>query len=357
MLDLAIGLSTQEVGVGIACPVPSPLAQRAAARKIPVTAIPKRGMLDKEAIAVLRGLLTSNSVQIIHSHNGRTGMLAALAVWRAKRGRCVATQHFIDPSRSGRTGIKATVSKMIHRWVARHTDWFIAVSRAAERGMAQRGDARPGRVSVVANGISDFDRAQLRSPAEVRKELGIAENIPLIVCVARLQPEKDVATLIEAMAIVRQHFPTAYCVVAGEGAEQKMLESKIKQAGVSGAMRLLGFYADAGSLIAASDVFVLPSVNEPFGLVLLEAMALARPVISTAAGGPLEIVEQDQTGLLATPKRPLQLAAAIRKVLENPDLGRQFGRNGRLRFESHFTVDVMAAATASIYRHIIESDN
>src|SRR5450432_1461938 len=84
MLDLASGLRGQAVGVGIACPVPSPLAQRAAERNIPVTAIPKRGMLDRHAIALLRQLLSNDSVQIIHSHNGRTGMLAAIAVWRAR---------------------------------------------------------------------------------------------------------------------------------------------------------------------------------------------------------------------------------------------------------------------------------
>jgi glycosyltransferase involved in cell wall biosynthesis len=356
ILDLAEGLRQHDVGVGIACPVPSPVAERAAARQIPVTPIAKRGMVDREAIATLKGLLTSERVQIIHAHNGRTGTLAAVATWRAGIGRCVATQHFIDPSRTGRRGIKARISRRIHRWVTRHTNWFIAVSRAAERAMAVRGDAKPGRVSVISNGICDFDRAAIRPADEVRRELGIAVDAPLIVCAARLQPEKDVTTLIESMAIVRQHHPSALCVVAGDGAQRQMLEDKIKELGLGASIRLLGFYADAASLIAAGDVFVLPSLNEPFGLVLLEAMALRRPVVSTSSGGPLEIVEPEQTGLLVTPQRPHQLGMAIVRIIGDRAFAEQAGLAGRRRFETNFTADVMGAATAAVYRRIIDED-
>jgi glycosyltransferase involved in cell wall biosynthesis len=356
ILHLAASLPAQGVGVGIACPSPSPLAERAISMGIPVTPIAKRGLLDQIALKSLRSLFKQNSVDVIHVHNGRTAMLAAIAHRLAGRGHCVSTQHFITPTRVNRKGITAVLSRMAHGWVANHTDRFIAVSRAVERGMAERDDGQPGRIFIIPNGIADFDSSSITPASKVREELGIGLKTPLIVAVTRLAPEKAVDSLVDAMAQLRTKHPTACCVVAGEGSERAALASRIAHLGLGESVRLLGFRDDVASLIAACDVFVLPSVNEPFGLVLLEAMALSRPVVSTAAGGPLEIVEEASTGLLVAPRRPDALADAIGRLLSDRAAAQEMGRRGRLHFEKHYTAGAMAAATAAVYRRAVAGD-
>src|SRR3954469_3982523 len=105
MLDLATGLRALGVAVTIACQRPGALAQRAEAADIPVMAIPKIGNIDRNAIHVLARLLSSGEADLIHAHNGRTHIAAAFAVRKAGSGKCVATQHFLAPARTTRTGI------------------------------------------------------------------------------------------------------------------------------------------------------------------------------------------------------------------------------------------------------------
>ncbi len=114
-------------------------------------------------------------------------------------------------------------------------------------------------------------------------------------------------------------------------------------------VRLLGFRRDIPALMSACDIFVLPAPAEPFGLVLLEAMAMGKPVIAANAGGPCEIVVHGQTGLLFEPGNPQSLAAAIADLLNNPEKARAMGAAGRQRFEEHFTASRMAAQVAAIY--------
>ena len=168
-------------------------------------------------------------------------------------------------------------------------------------------------------------------------------------CVARLEPEKDVASLIAAFADVRRAFPDAVCVVAGEGRLQSQLQAQIGRIGLESVVRLLGHRADVLSIVAASDLFVLPSLAEPFGLAIVEAMALGKPVIATRAGGPCEIVVPEETGMLVPPADPSALAAAIRELLSDPARSRRMGEMGRQQFERLYSRKEMAEATLAVY--------
>ena len=118
-------------------------------------------------------------------------------------------------------------------------------------------------------------------------------------------------------------------------------------------VRLLGFRRDVAALMAASDIFVLPAPAEPFGLVVVEAMAMAKPVIAAAAGGPREIVTHGATGLLVPPQNPSALAAAIMDLLRHPEKARAMGLAGRRRYEEQFNAQRMARQTADVYSAIM----
>jgi len=350
MLDLARGLRAAGAAVTLACPSPSALEDAARKEDLPFLMIQKHGLLDRAAVRTLARLLKSGEADIVHAHNGRTALAAAVAVRRAGRGRCVMTQHFLQPNHATQRGPKALLSGLAHHWVIHQMSRIVAISEAVRAAMLARREVPDAKITVIPNGIAAPDNAQASQSAATRRALGVEADTPLVVCAARLEAEKDIASLVSAMSEVKDALPAARCWIAGEGSLRPVLEQQIQRLGLGGAVQLLGFRADAPALIAAGDLFVLPSLAEPFGLALLEAMALGRPVVATRAGGPVEIVEEGETGLLVPPSSPDDLAEALRRLLTDPGEGRRLGKNGRARFEDKFTVDRMARATLAVYQ-------
>jgi glycosyltransferase involved in cell wall biosynthesis len=351
MLELARGLAIEGVPVSLACSPGSPLAERAANEKLPIIAVEKRGGIDLRAVNALAAVLADGRIDVIHSHNGRCAFHAALAVKRAGRGSAVATQHFIDPARTLRRGPAGMLSRALHRWIASRTAHFIAVSEAAREAMIARGEAA-AKISVVPNGISEPDVSKIEPPESIRQSFGLKPGVPLVVCVARLEPEKDVPTLVRAMSLLAEKVPDAVCVIAGEGLLAARLAAEISGAHLEKRVILAGFRSDALALIRAGDLFVLPSLAEPFGLVLLEAMALSRAVVATRAGGPVEIVDDGITGRLVPPQDPAAMAQAIGELLSSPETLREMGTRGAARFREKFTTTQMARATRQIYERV-----
>ncbi len=353
ILSLACALKGEGVEVRIGCPSPAPLAERAAERDVEVLTVQKRGLVDIPAVILLRRELKGGKLDLIHAHNGRTALSSALAVALARRGRLVVTQHFLEPAHTARRGAKATLSRLAHCTVNSRVSRFIAVSAEAGRRMAEREGVPEERISVIPNGISP-DLSALRPAAEVRSALGIPEDAPLAVCVSRLEKEKDVGTLVRAMAGVRRTLPRARCVVVGDGSQRRALEALRDEEGLGDAVLFAGHQPDALSIIGASDLLVLPSLAEPFGLVLLEAMALCKAVVATDAGGPREIVVNGETGVLAPPGDADAMAEAIAGLLSDPETARAMGREGRRRYLELYTAERMARDTLAVYRQVLE---
>jgi glycosyltransferase involved in cell wall biosynthesis len=353
MLDLVRGLRREGVDACFICPVPSPLAGKADAAGIEVIPLQKRGLIDWTAIRTLRRLLRSGQIDILHAHNGRTALLSAIAVRLARRGHFIPAQHFLEPSHVSYRGIKAVFYRLAHHWVNSKASHLLASSGAIRQAMLARGDAPAARITFNPVGIEAPDLSLLKPPGQVRQDLGVANEAPLLVCVARLEAEKDIDVLIDAMSLVVESHPTAPCIVAGEGSLKQQLIDQIKRNGLEGVVRLLGFRADVPSLIGASDLLVLPSRAEPFGLVLLEAMALYKPVVATRAGGPTEIVVEGETGLLVPPLEPEPLTQAILRLLANPQTMREMGRKGYERFHDKYTTEHMSKVVLGVYQQVL----
>jgi glycosyltransferase involved in cell wall biosynthesis len=352
MLDLARGLRTLGACPSLFSPRISALADRAREDGFEHIAIEKGGAIDWPAISALRQKLRAREIDVIHAHNGRTALSAALAVKLAGRGAYVLTQHFLIPTRATRSGIKGALSNALHRWISRGAGHIIAISDASRRGIEERDEAT-GNVTTVPNGVPAPDPEKLVAAADVRARFGIASDRPLIVCAARLEKEKDVASLIDAMPAILAAVPDAFCLVAGGGSLHDELLARIQSLGIADSIHLAGFCEDAISLMNAADVFVLPSLAEPFGLVIIEAMSLGKPVVSTNAGGPREIVQEGVTGLLVTPAAPAELAAAVIRLLLDEPLRLSMGRAGKVRFEDKYTLPRMSAAILETYREAL----
>ena len=351
MLDLACALRAGGTEAEIICPPGAILAERAKGEGVPVFPLScesKVGMVS--ALPKLRRAVRAGRWQVIHTHNGRTTLLAALASSGGRGTALVTTQHFVHPARTKRRGIVAWISNGIHQAIGRRVDRVVAISEAVRAAAVAREAAIAGKIRVVLNGIRDPSAGTLTDPKTLRRTLGVQTDTPLVVCLSRLDAEKNLEVLIEAMTAVTAANPPAVCVVAGAGDEQARLQRQIDAAGLGGKVRLLGFQADPLSLVRAGNLFVLPSALEPFGLSIVEAMALGVPVIAVRAGGPREIVADGVSGWLVPPGDAAAMAARIIVVLEQPDLAARLGTGGRERFLQAFTAGRMATKMLAVYR-------
>lgn len=221
----------------------------------------------------------------------------------------------------------------------------------------------PERLVTLPNAV-EIDRYRPDgSGASVRRDLGIGPATPLVVMAGRLSQFKGQEDLIRAAALVRIRHPEVRIFIAGRdtgefagaarGASsgfKARLQRLIDELGVGGQVTLLGYYPDLPALIGAADVMAMPSWEEPFGLVALEAMASGKPVVATAAGGVPEFVLDGETGLLVPPREPSALAAAIGELLADPDRSRAMGRRGRDHVEARHTAPMYADGMARALR-------
>jgi len=170
----------------------------------------------------------------------------------------------------------------------------------------------------------------------------------------RLVPLKGIIYLIRALAVLHKDSPGVRLEIAGSGPERSALEHEIHLQRLEDRVSFLGWQAELERLMATWDIYVQPSLGEPFGIAALEAMAAGLPVVATAAGGLPELVEDGRTGWLVPPCDPVALADRIRVLLLNPDQQRSMGSAGRKRAREAFSVDRMVNEISSIYDELLK---
>jgi glycosyltransferase involved in cell wall biosynthesis len=192
---------------------------------------------------------------------------------------------------------------------------------------------------VVPNGldVARFAPKPLRSP---RRRL---------VMVANLRPGKGHATLIDAAALVLQRLPDARFDIIGDGTERERLVRYAADRGLASAFVFHGHCDDVPAKLAEADVFVLPSESEAFPNAVLEAMAAGLPVVASAVGGILEVVQHDRTGLLVPPRDPVALADALHRVLSDDVLAARVASAGRAVVDTRYSFERMIASFEAIY--------
>ena len=243
------------------------------------------------------------------------------------------------------------------RWAIRSADARFAVSGFVAKGLTEAG-APADSTYVVHNAIDTTmwrrGRDGTVSEGSVRAELGIAEDAMVVLTVCRLFPPKGVVELVEAFDAVRSRHPHAVLLVVGQDPSPDRsylarLNAVVADRDLGGHVVFAGQRSDIAAVMADSDVFAMPSSEEPFGLVFLEAMALELPVVAVADGGTPEVVLDGQTGLLVAPGDAAGLAAALERLVADPASRRELGRAGRER-ALVFSVEAQASRVADLYR-------
>lgn len=237
---------------------------------------------------------------------------------------------------------------LTNRWAHR----VVAVSEDIGRAVGTREGLAPPRLVVIPNGI-DIDRFTPGARREaVRLALGVPDSAPLVVSVSRLAPIKGIDVLVEAAPAIRAAVPNATFLVAGDGADGERLTQRVEALGLSGSFRLLGTHEDVPGLLAAADLFVLPSRSEGQPNAAIEAMAMGLPVVASRVGGVPEVARDSQEALLVEPERPELLAKACVEVLTTPGLAVRLGNAGRHRAGAEFTLAAMLRRYEDLYAQL-----
>lgn len=238
---------------------------------------------------------------------------------------------------------------MLHM-VARLATFAVANSGAVLDSLRRCGD----RARVVMNGIDASDLETVLDAASARRQLGLPEDCPVISVIGRIEPWKGQHVLIEAApTILATHPDTRFLVVGGAAANKPeyldSLRARCRELAIEARVLFLGLRDDISVILAASSILALPSVTpEPFGRTLVEAMLAVRPVVATAAGGPLDIVAPEVTGLLVAPDNASALADALLQLLNSPEKATEMGRRGRERAKRLFTMERVISEISAI---------
>jgi len=242
------------------------------------------------------------------------------------------------------------------RWALGRADALVAVSEFVAGSLVDAGHD-PERVHVVLNGIDASRWTPGARRAETRLALGIAHDAPVVLTVCRLFPAKGAGDLIRACADLRTELPDLQLLVVGADMPGEHYSSRLRalaaELDLGTSVRFLGTRDDVPELMAAADVFAMPSRWEPFGLVYAEAMAMELPVVALANGGTVEVVEHGMTGLLSEPDDHEALVDNLRTLLRSGELRRRLGICGRRTVLDTFTTDRMAADATATYERVL----
>jgi glycosyltransferase involved in cell wall biosynthesis len=195
---------------------------------------------------------------------------------------------------------------------------------------------------VIPNGV-DATGVRDRTPDEA------ARPVRSVITVANLRPEKNHETLIAAASMLAKDVPDLRFQIVGDGPRRQALEALVAASHLEKQVTFLGHQEDIGSRLAAADVFVLPSRSEAFPNGAIEAMAAGLPVIASAVGGLLELIDDGRTGLLVPPGEPAALAAALRRLIDDRPLAARLGAAARSHVRHHCSFDRMVAAFEDLY--------
>lgn len=244
------------------------------------------------------------------------------------------------------------------RWLRRAVERVRPEVIAISEAVAAQFTDLPCRVHVVHNGVP-LDRFQPGPPPDgLREELGLPQDAPVVCIVGRLTPWKGHRVLLRAWPRVLRRIPHARLLIVGEVAfwddsYRDELRALADELGIADSISWAGFRDDVPDLLRLSDLLVLASVGEPFGRVLIEAMATGLPVVATASGGVPEIVLGGETGMLVPAGEPETMADAIAEVLASPETARALGDAGRQRALRRFDVRRVAREVEAIYETIL----
>jgi len=286
------------------------LSRLFADRGVPLRHLGKH-RLDPTTLPRLVRLVREESIDLLHlTGYGASNFGRIASAWTGAPAILHVTDHYYP-----------WYQDVADRFLAARTDAVVTVSRSvAETSPMFRHDALRRRVRVLQNPVDlrEFGPAPAATVEAVKRELGVPPGRTVVGYLGRLHPEKGVEHLLRAVPEVLRRRPEALFVLVGDGEQQAELKGEVQRLGVGDHVRFHGFRSDVAAVLSAFDVVAVPSLTEGFPNVVLEAMAVGRPIVASQVEGIAEILVPGETGALVSPGDPAALAAVLTSLLGDP---------------------------------------
>jgi len=311
---------------------------------------------DAGAVIKLRNYFRQIRPDIVHTHTSKAGVVGRVAARMAGVPHVFHTVHGF-PFHEGMSRSKHLVYRQIERWLGGYTDVMLSQSAEDVKTAAEVGiKPRRGGLVHIGNGISleEFrpDKYPAGQIAEIRASLGITGTMPLVAVIGRINREKGYHDLVEALNLVRE-LPWHALFIGPDEGFLSTLVKQIDNYRLRERVEILGMRSDITDLLAASDIYVLPSYREGLPRSLIEAQAMALPCLATDIRGCREVIEESVTGFLFQPGDHVSLAGLLRKLLLDDGLRHRMGEAGRNRVQRHFDEYEVAKKVMSLYEETL----
>ncbi len=319
---------------------------------IPVFIIEKKHKFDISQVFRLYKIIKSENIDIIQTTLFYADVIGALAAKLAGVDAVVSWDTVSHPPDSIENKLR---HKLSYQFCMRFVKKIVAVSGAVKKFLMEERSIAPDKIDIIHYGI---DLNLFNSPngfihIKKKEELGVSKGKKIIGTVARLEAQKGHKYLIDAAPQIIKEVPDVMFVFAGDGTYRSELEKQVQGLGLSEYFRFLGFREDVKELLYTFDIFVLPSLFEGLPNVILEAMASSRPVVATAVDGTPEVIENEKSGLLVTPKSSDALSKAIVSLLAREDYGESVGKMARVRIEEAFSFKMQFEKFEGTYESLL----
>jgi glycosyltransferase involved in cell wall biosynthesis len=329
----------------------NPVADEILSLGIPVETVPVERLRDPSALGRLTTYLRGRRADVVHTQLEFADGLGSLAAHRVGIPSVSTLHTMYEPARWSR----AWARNRIGDWaLARYAQRIIAVSDEARRHYLAHRPYPERKVVTLRNGIdlARFAHAAGEGPA-VRAELGLPPGATVIATVAVLRHDKGIHNMLAALPAVLEEDPGAVYLVVGDGDQRASLESTVANAGLRESVVFAGSRTDVPRVLAACDIFVLPTLSDALPTVLAEAAAAGVPLVASAVGGVPEMCLDERNGLLVPPGDPEGLAWAVGRLLRDPEMAARLGAEGRVVARERYDIETQAARLCDLYRAVM----
>ena len=346
VLTLLNGIDRTRFTPHLVCLTHGPFATLARETNIPTRTLPMHFPLDLTPLPNLIRWARLNGINLVHTHGSRANLLGRLgARWLAVPS--LTTVHsslahdYLSPW-------SAYMALRLDRLTLPLTSGIITVSEYLAKEVALRGGRN---LETIYNGQAPifFDNSA-SSRQQFRLQWGIPPDALILGTIGRLHPTKGHTYLIKTATQLRSKFHNLHLLLIGDGPLRQSLESELKESGIP--HTLTGYLPQAYEALPAMDLFVLPSVSEGMGLVLLEAMQAGVPIVASDVGGIPEVVRSGKDGLLVPPGDVAGFSDACSKIINNPELAKSLVLSGLSRWPI-FSIESMVCETEQVYTRIL----
>ena len=332
----------------------------AAAAKSGVTTVPLdviwreiRPIRDLVGLFRLYRYLQAHPYTLIHTHTTKAGFIGRVAARMASCPTIVHTAHGFAFHEESSTA-KIAFYTMFERLASYCCDCVVAVSRFHRDWGIRLGMCPSKKWMVITNGIPQPDAVSQDEIAATRESWGVEPGTLVILNHGRVVTEKGLEDLVAAAHLLKHRLGRPFLVVfAGEGALRGELERMADALGVQNQVRFLGFRSDVTNLLAAADIVALPSLREGLSIALLEAMAMARPIIATTIGSNREVSREGEAALLIPPNAADSLADAIERLARDPDEALRLAKRAGEIYHEEYRIDRMMAGYHQLYLDLL----